>query len=664
MNNDDSSDDGDQEGDGCAIKGEGEAAVCPQQVVVGETGTWVITYTVGPSGIAVGGGLRVFFDVRDIPYLVTSPRADQNASFPCTRPYGRCTREDFFAPWHASQPRSTCPQLLTASASDGSKLELSAGCLKVTESLQLAADYEPAVNDYGYYCDIIVREAPLFEGDAIRLVFGDEERGLPGFRAPIYASDAFRLWVMVDSQGDGAYHFIASPCVVRVTPGPAASLNLRLPSTAVIGEIFEATLSALDRYDNISNAYEGMVMLEAPEGTKGLPSRYTFTPDDEGQHTFSDVSLSEEGLHRISARDRALPLIAGRSNPVKCCAQGPLLRVYWGDLHGHTVLSDGGERTPEDYYSYGRDVAGLDFCALTDHGWCVRDGGEAKVRQAAIEFDDAGRFVTLFGYECTHMRGEGNVRCGHRNVYHLEVDNPVYNTDKYFLRRCTRDFETVQQLWKALEGTDALIIPHGGTNWDLHHRGMERLVEMRSKWGSREYYGCENPDPTVYPDGAVQDALARGYRMGFVGGSDTHCARPGDKGPGVLCYPSGLTAVCAEELTREAIWDGLWNRRTYATTGEKILLSFSMDGHVMGEEYVANGDPTVSVEVVGTGDIEAIELIKDGTVIHTRTGTGMQDAFELQVDGPAGASSYYYVRVRQRDAARAWASPIWVRKEV
>jgi hypothetical protein len=284
------------------------------------------------------------------------------------------------------------------------------------------------------------------------------------------------------------------------------------------------------------------------------------------------------------------------------------------------------------------------------------------VRQAARDFYQPGRFVTFFGYEATHLNGKKGTRCGHRNVYHLEPEERIYNTDVHFPSRCTRDIETIEQLWGVLEGTGALVIPHGGVDWDLHRPGLERLVEVYSKWGSREYYGCDTPDPDIRPGRAVQDALARGYKLGFVGGSDTHCARPGDVGPGALIrHPSGLTAVYADELSREGIWQALLKRHTYVTTGEKILLYFSIDGKLMGEEYVAAGGLLVYIEVAGTDEIEAIELIRDGAVIHTEPGSGVCTRLSLQVAGPVTGTSYYYVRARQRNTSRAWSSPIWVR---
>ena len=63
-----------------------------------------------------------------------------------------------------------------------------------------------------------------------------------------------------------------------------------------------------------------------------------------------------------------------------------------------------------------------------------------------------------------------------------------------------------------------------------------------------------------------------------------HAGRPGNSDWLRVCrgYPGGLVAVYAPELTREAIWDALWHRRCYATTGKRIILEFSVDGEPMG----------------------------------------------------------------------------------
>jgi len=42
------------------------------------------------------------------------------------------------------------------------------------------------------------------------------------------------------------------------------------------------------------------------------------------------------------------------------------LQVFFGNLHSHTSYSDG-TGTPEEAYRHARDVARLDFLAITEH---------------------------------------------------------------------------------------------------------------------------------------------------------------------------------------------------------------------------------------------------------------------------------------------------------
>ena len=63
----------------------------------------------------------------------------------------------------------------------------------------------------------------------------------------------------------------------------------------------------------------------------------------------------------------------------------------------------------------------------------------------------------------------------------------------------------------------------------------------------------------------------QGLTLSTVAASDDHRARPGQP-------HFGRTAVAATGLTREEIFDALYHRRTYGTTGVKILLDFAIDG--------------------------------------------------------------------------------------
>ena len=60
-------------------------------------------------------------------------------------------------------------------------------------------------------------------------------------------------------------------------------------------------------------------------------------------------------------------------------------------------------------------------------------------------------------------------------------------------------------------------------HWDFYDPELEPLVEITSLWGDFEYNG--NPHRArisdVLPGYYARDALATGYRLGFLGGTDS-----------------------------------------------------------------------------------------------------------------------------------------------
>ncbi|HEX2514816.1 MAG TPA: hypothetical protein VH257_08935, partial [Chloroflexota bacterium] len=128
---------------------------------------------------------------------------------------------------------------------------------------------------------------------------------------------------------------------------------------------------------------------------------------------------------------------------------------------------------------------------------------------------------------------------------------------------------------------------------------LEPALEISSTHGSFEWF--------------FRESLARGYRMGVVGGSDSHDGRPGADTPGYQerRYAQGaLTALLAEDLTLAGVHEALRARRCYATTGARILLHFGADGHHTGEAYRSGAAPTLAVDVTGTAPLESVTLFR------------------------------------------------------
>jgi hypothetical protein len=170
----------------------------------------------------------------------------------------------------------------------------------------------------------------------------------------------------------------------------------------------------------------------------------------------------------------------------------------------------------------------------------------------------------------------------------------------------------------------------------------------------------------------VQDALAAGQRLGFVGATDAHSGRPGYPAHGRIyadydysywdtgLYTGGVTGIYAEELTREAVFDAIKNRRCYAATGVRIVLDFKADGHWMGEEYKSNDAPHLHVKVIGTAPLESVTVVKNNADHVRMEGHGPEMEFEYGKTEPPKDTDCYYLRVIQTDGEMAWSSPIWV----
>jgi hypothetical protein len=135
--------------------------------------------------------------------------------------------------------------------------------------------------------------------------------------------------------------------------------------------------------------------------------------------------------------------------------------------------------------------------------------------------------------------------------------------------------------------------------------------------------------------------------------------------------------VWAEELTREALWEGLWQRRTLATTGARLIVLWWLDEHFMGSQVVvgprhrALRQRTVRVEAYGEQRIVQVDILRNNQVVHS-VRPGKQDvqlrwcdrepfaALALQPAPSRPPFIFYYVRVLQADGEMAWASPIWL----
>ncbi|HSF14160.1 MAG TPA: CehA/McbA family metallohydrolase, partial [Vicinamibacteria bacterium] len=483
----------------------------------------------------------------------------------------------------------------------------------------------------------------LAEGERVRIVYG---AGASGARVDRFAERDSPIWLAVDGDGDGVRALLQDSPRVDVLAGGPARLLLIFPSTARPGSRVKLSVVVLDGLGNAGVELQDTI---AVEDAAGLPLPKHLIP---GQPL--EVLVEKPGVYRVRAA--SANGLEAESNPL--VVREGIPRILWGDLHGHSQLSDG-TGTPEDYYAYARDIAALDLVALTDHDhWGMRFIDQnpemwERIRRDARAFEEPGRFLALAGYEWT------NWVHGHRHVLYFEEEGEI-------LSALDPRYETPALLWKALEGHSAITVAHhsaGGpvsTDWSyLPDPTIEPVTEIVSVHGSSEASDSPGKIYSAVEGNFVRDVLDRGARFGFVGSGDSHDGHPG---LAHLASPSGgLAAIFAEELTREAVLDALRARRAYATNGPRIWLRMWLDGEPMGSSVSPSGAAMQELRfaAAATAPVDRIDIVRSGSVVRSVPGNDRRDLSET-IDLPClTPGEYVYVRVVQSDGGAAWASPVY-----
>ena len=340
----------------------------------------------------------------------------------------------------------------------------------------------------------------------------------------------------------------------------------------------------------------------------------------------------------------------------------PAYRLYFGELHGHTNLSDGGVPI-DDYFVRLRDLAGMDFCALSDHDhggigspelW---DAGKWELtKQKVREYYEPGKFTTLLAYERDSYPFYNNLV-----VYYRDADGDML--------RGVRDGElTREELRRWLARDDLILVPHdtnilssGADFLAMEPEDMVPLIQVYGRSSScAEYMG--DPLARMLGDdcegGHWQDALKRGARMGCIACSDDHGGYGGMPNGQPFPYGCpGITGVWAESNTREAVFDALKARRCYGFMGGRISVDFRVSGHYMGEEITLDGDPALYYRIEADAPVSSVTVVKNCRDYLVLRKKNEQLIYDYRQESETDC---YYLRAVLEDGRQAWTSPVWV----
>lgn len=553
------------------------------------------------------------------------------------------------------------------------QLQCSQSNAKLSGKVGTSGGKKPFVNEPGHlvrsikermrYVLEIESDKNLSEGDVLTLTWKNAKAPDLAHRV-FFMPFKFSLLPTTDKElptRNGQFDLLPS---IRVKGYKAESFRVTAQPLQAIGQPFELHIAAVDAYCNLAEDFVGAVALSS-DPSMVVPKTVTFTRGDQGVKRIP-IQGGKAGWYRIHCQSSE---IVGESNYVALTKEQPEHQLYFGDMHSHTLDCDG-TLNIDEHYHYAPNVAGLDFGAVSCHAeyFGTKAAWDRYLKRTG-EANQPGRFITFYGYEWAQQ--------GHTNAYFIDEKDAVliwgkqrmmrsgYTDDKPPFRVGADDEAHLMEILDGLK-VPTFTIAHRHSAYTSLDDKVHWLDEMYSSHG-RNDKGLE---------ARLRSNLAKGMYLGVVAGADGHRLPLGHfiKDP-VKVWPSGLRTCTStaglqgtfsKHLTRVDLYEGMKNRYTYGTTGERMILLFECNGSPMGSRVMfdKNHKPTFSIEAGGTSDLSEVVLCRyDGkqwsepfkqaiTRTERYSGTWTDQGFDQE--------AIYYVRLTQANGERAWSSPIWV----
>ena len=268
---------------------------------------------------------------------------------------------------------------------------------RASNGAALALRYDPKdnVRPWGRTVQVKVLNGFLREGDRIEVRFGDRSGGGPGIRMQTFCESTFELRVLVDPIATYRFQQVEGGRTVAIVPGPPVRWCALLPTAGTPGAPFRLLAKAEDRWGNPTAAEPAHFRLLPSRPVRGLPDmvqigggRRAVCLDGLAVDTPGDLEIA-------FAPERSGAGLPFRSNTM---VVKPSLgrRRWWGDLHGQSEETIG-SGSAEEYFSFARDLAGLDFAGHQGNDFQITGAFWEHLQRLTRATDEPGRFVAFSG---------------------------------------------------------------------------------------------------------------------------------------------------------------------------------------------------------------------------------------------------------------------------
>ena len=490
----------------------------------------------------------------------------------------------------------------------------------------------------------------------------------------------FNLYI--DTTGKGNYGEPDEVFTVDIKGNVLHTIRILTPSVVSKNHRFDVILRFEDEYGNLTNNAPENTLIEFSHQNLRDSLKWKLFLPETGFIALPNLYFNEPGVFTIQLKN----LSNGQeysSAPIKCFATESK-NLFWGSLHGESERFDSLENI-DNCLRHFRDERSFNFYATSspESAEDTSNEGWKKISLLVDEFDEDDRFIPFTGQQW----------CGEPKTEGLRLF--VFSKDEHpIIRKKEQRYATLKKLYKSFTPKEFISIPSftmgNKTCFDFNDFApeFERCVEIYNAWGCSERTSKEgNLFPIKAPsktgiqesaEGSILKALLHNRRFGFVaGGLDDRSIFSSLFECQQRQYYPGMTAVVCDRLTKNNIFDALYQRHCYATTGERIVLGVSIAGFIMGTELSTETKPGLHINrhvagyVAGTAALKKVELIRNGEVIKIFksentwidfTYDDMDELTNISLKDPSTKElfSFYYIRVTQSDGHMAWSSPIWV----
>lgn len=439
--------------------------------------------------------------------------------------------------------------------------------------------------------------------------------------------------------------------------------------------------------------------------------------------------------------------------------------VYYGNLHSQTNHSDGGGALatcngaqqpqqgsaggPAEAYAYAK-AHGLDFLAATEHNH-LYDGNDSTVNlnanpvtvknlyqsglQAAAAFNAPANnpnnnFLAIYGLEVGTIASNG-----HMNVFNTDkllgwernganqlladietprvaVSTPTpgnpnhmdylldYNNVYNLMQQ--NDWigqfnhpDSSEQQFKGINVGGVPSFPFSSTTASRRQMALCEVVNSSAFSNLTDESGTTN---SGY-ENECKILLRTGHRIAFTSNQDNHCANWGASSTNrtAVLIPTGTA------LTMSSFLDALKARRVFATRDKASQLMFTVNNHVMGEEFrnkFSDDIITMTVDFANTDgkQISKIEIFEGSTINESDYELNHAQSWSGEISTPTPPitllasyvvnaanppinhwvykmpmplqnyyedtiAHFYYVKITPEDGKVLWSAPIWMSQE-